>query len=265
MVGHPSPGKEWSIARKVEEAKKAGFHGLACQANPAIFKEAQKHKLEIVGYFASSKPAAFRSLIQSQKDCGCKLINVQLGDEDTLTPAALKMTLKLMDEADRAGISVSVEVHRDTCTETPEKTYALADAYKKAAGRPLRMNFDFSHLAVVKHLAPADFAKRLLTHRGLIQLSDQMHCRPFNGHHCQVPVTNGRGSLTPEIKDYLAFIDQLFAVWVAGNRRGGDLWVCPEMGPLAGGYNLSVLPSSWEDAKVLRRYLDKAFKKAVAG
>ena len=36
----------------------------------------------------------------------------------------------LMDAADDLGMDVAVEVHRDTCTETPEKTYALAEGYE---------------------------------------------------------------------------------------------------------------------------------------
>ncbi len=31
-----------------------------------------------------------------------------------------------MQESDRLGAQCAVEVHRDTCTETPEKIYAIA-------------------------------------------------------------------------------------------------------------------------------------------
>jgi hypothetical protein len=41
------------------------------------------------------------------------------------------------------------------------------------------------------------------------------HLRPFNSQHCQVPVTNGRGALTPEFRDYLAFVEDLFALLAA--------------------------------------------------
>jgi sugar phosphate isomerase/epimerase len=45
-----------------------------------------------------------------------------------------------------------------------------------------------------------------------------------------------------------------------GTMRHGLIFICPEMGPVAGGYNLSTLPNSWEDAKVLRVEIDKLWK-----
>jgi hypothetical protein len=106
-----------------------------------------------------------------------------------------------MEDADRlGGLEPSIEVHRDTCTETPEKTYALADGYLKMTGKLLPLTWDFSHLAVVKHLMPESYVKRLLVRPKLIQRSQQFHFRPFNGHHCQVPVTRGDGSLTRELR-----------------------------------------------------------------
>src|SRR5260221_12295225 len=90
-------------------------------------------------------------------------INVQLADHDTLPDEALRLTLRLMDEAERIGeIEPAVEVHRDTCTETPEETYALADAYFQKTRKLLPMTLDFSHLSVVKHLSPENYIVRLL-------------------------------------------------------------------------------------------------------
>ena len=34
-----------------------------------------------------------------------------------------------MATAAELEMDVSIEVHRDTCTETPEKTYALAESF----------------------------------------------------------------------------------------------------------------------------------------
>ena len=72
---------------------------------------------------------------------------------------------KVSFEAEKiGGIVVSLEVHRDTCTETPEKTYEIAERYHRATGRMIRFNFDFSHVAVVKHLNPGNYVERLLDH-----------------------------------------------------------------------------------------------------
>jgi hypothetical protein len=263
LVGHPNPKRPWSLERQIAAVKEAGFDGFTTQAGPQHRKLAGKHGLIIVGYFASSKISEFSGLLRSQQDAGAHYINVQMGDHDTLTPQALKMALALFKAADKLGVEPSIEVHRDVCTETPEKTYALTAAFKKATGRLLPLTWDFSHLAVVKHLRPGNYSERLLTHPALIQRAEQLHCRPFNGHHAQVPVTDGHGRLTPEVKDYLAFVEDLFRLWLKGKQDGREVFVVPEMGPVPSGYNISTWPSSWEDAVRLRVLLDKLWKKAL--
>ena len=73
-------------------------------------------------------------------------------------------------------------------------------------------------------------------------------------------MTNGKGKLTPEILDWLPFAEALFRVWRAGKQDGRELFVVPELGPVPGGYNLSTLPNSWEDAIVLKDLLAQAWK-----
>jgi len=263
LVGYP-PGKtEWSVEKKMKAIKDAGFDGLSTHLTPEHRKWADKLGLYLVGFISSSNPDDFPRLFQEAKDAGAYHVNVQLGDDDTLTKEALRMTKALMKAGRALGLEPAVEVHRDTCTETPEKTYALADAYQKATGELLPITWDYSHLAVVKHLAPP-YYERLLVRPDLIQRAQQFHMRPFNGHHCQVPVTNGRGKQTLELEQWLPFAEKLFACWLDAN--GGtdrEILVVPEMGPLRGGYNLSILPNSWKEAIVLREILDGVWKKAL--
>ena len=127
------------------------------------------------------------------------------------------------------------------------------------------MNFDFSHLAIVKHLGPDNYIARLLDHPELVQNSEQVHFRPFNGHHCQVPVTH-KGALTPEVKSYLVFVEALMRLWKkAPHNKNKTMFACPEMGPYwpgGGGYNITGLPPAWPDAAVLRGELHQAWKRA---
>ena len=115
-------------------------------------------------------------------------------------------------------------------------------------GELLPMTWDFSHIAVVKHLLPP-YWPRLGVRPDLIQRAQQFHFRPFNGHHCQVPVTNGRGKLTPEFLDYVPFMQRVMETWLAAATPGREMFAVPEMGPLWLGYNLHGLPNSWEDAQ----------------
>lgn len=263
LADYPNAKKPWSLERQLDDVKKAGFDGFTTFATPEHARLAQEIGLSIVGSFASSKSSEFRKLIQQNVDSGAIHINVQVADHDTSVEESVKLAVKLMQESEKLGAKCAVEVHRDTCTETPEKTYAIADGYKKATGQLLPMTWDFSHLAIVKHLAPP-YWERLLVNPKLIQRAEQFHFRPFNGHHCQIPVTDGSGKLSLELTQWLPFLEKALALWLQGKQDGREIIVVPEMGPVAGGYNFAQLPNSWEEAKVLRPIIEKAWKKALA-
>lgn len=267
LFGHPSPSKEWSLQRKIAAVADAGFDGFAARLTPDHRRLAEEHGLrDLLGYISSSDPSEFAQLIRGQKEGGAFHINVQMDDHDTPPAVATRHWLRMEREAERiGGVMVSLEVHRDTCTETPEKTYEIVERYHKATGRLLRMTFDFSHFSIVKHMAPQDYSARLLDHPELLQHAVQFHFRPFNGHHCQVPVTH-RGKLTPEVVSYLKFARDLMAVWRrARHNKDATLFSVPEMGPIwpeGGGYNITGLPPAWHDAMVLRGELAKAWRRA---
>jgi hypothetical protein len=263
LVGHPSTAREWSLARKIQAVASAKFEGITARLTPEHRRWADKSGLRVlIGYVSSSEPDQFAALIQAQKDAGASRLNVQMDDHDTPPAIAVKHWIRFVRAAEKVGVTASLEIHRDTCTETPEKAYEIADRYYSATGELARMTLDFSHVAVVKHLAPEHYIERLLDHPELIRHAEQIHFRPFNGHHCQVPVTH-RGQLTPEVQSYLTFARELMKLWSKG-QRGSDrtLFACPEMGPLApagGGYNISGLPPAWPDAIALKRELERCW------
>ena len=259
---YPTAKKPWSLERQLVDIKEAGFDGFSTLATQEHARLAEKHGLVIVGYISTAKRSEFRKLIRQNVDAGAIHINVQLADHDTPVEESIKLTVQLMRESEKLGAKCALEVHRDTCTETPEKAYAIAAGYKKATGRLLPMTWDFSHISVVKHLAPP-YWERLLVDAELIQNAQQFHFRPFNGHHCQVPVTDGHGRLSTELKQWLPFLEKTVALWLKGNQAGREVFVMPEMGPVRGGYNFEQLPNSWEEAKVLRPIIAKAWQKAL--
>ena len=264
LMGHPSKEAEWSLDKKLSEIKAAGFDGVCWAGSPELREGTRRHGLIFVGGIASGKASDFPRLLQEQKDAGANHVNVQLGDDRLLTPEALELASTLLREGKRLGLEPAIESHRGTCTETPEKMYALADAYAKATGELLPISWDFSHFAVVKHLVPKNFAERLLVRPDLIQRAQQFHFRPFNGHHVQVPITDGQGNLTPEVQDWLPFAEALLKCWLDGNRNSGrEIFICPELGPVEGGYALSTFRNSWEEAKILRGEIDRMWRKLV--
>jgi len=263
LVNHPSPARQWSLKRKIRAIAAAGFDGITTRLTPEHRRFAEQVGLKhLLGFISSDDPAEFVALIRAQKEAGAIHINVQMDNHDTTPAVAVKHWRQMERAAERiGGVVMSLEVHRDTCTETPEKTYEIAERYERATGRRLKLNFDFSHLAVVKHLGPSNFSERLLTHPALVQHSEQCHFRPFNGHHCQIAVTH-RGQLTPEVRDYLTFAEAVMKLWKsAPHNADRTLFACPEMGPLLG-YNITGLPPAWTDAVRLRQELARVWKKA---
>jgi hypothetical protein len=120
----------------------------------------------------------------------------------------------------------------------------------------------FTALATPEHGKLA--AKHGLAIVGYFGAAKSSEFRPFNGHHCQVPVTDGKGKLSTELQQWLPFLEATLALWLKGKQAGREIYVVPEMGPVRGGYNFAQLPNSWEDAKVLRPLIAKAWAKALA-
>ena len=265
LMQHPTRESEWTLDEKLAAIKAAGFDGVCWAPSPELHQGAFDHGLIFVGGMASGNSADFPQILADLKRYGAHHVNVQLAADHILTPEALALTLALFEQAHALGLEPAIESHRGTCTETPEKHYALADAYHAATGQLLPISWDFSHFAVVKHLVPSNFVERLLIRPDLIQRAQQFHFRPFNGHHAQVPITNAKGDLTQEVHDWLPFAEALLTCWLDGNRNTTrEIFICPELGPVEGGYALSTFPNSWEDAKVLRVVIENLWNKLTA-
>jgi len=264
LLEHPSPGKEWTLDQKFSEIRGAGFDGVIHPPIPELSMLAGKHGLTILGSVVLGQSSDLSGLLRANKECGAHHINVHLGDDKTTLGEAVELAILLMQEGRNLGLEPAIEVHRGTCTETPEKAYALADVYQRRTGELLPITWDFSHFAVVKHLTPDTFIDRLLIQPGLIQRAQQFHFRPFNGQHSQVPVTDGKGNRTQEFEDWCPFAEAVLQCWLDGNRNTDrDIYVCPEMGPVVSGYSLSTSSNNWEDAKILRGEIDRMWKKLV--
>jgi hypothetical protein len=262
LVGHPIPKREWSLQRKLEAIKEAGFDGIAETFRPEFAPHLKRLGLKICGRVFSRDGSDVDRLLKMEAMGGAKYINCLLGEHDTPPSEATRMIIRTVNAARRLGLYAHIESHRDTCTETPEKLTEIALRYHRKTGELLPVTWDHSHPAVMKHILPEAFSQRLLSDTSLIQHSQMFHCRPFGSQHCQVPVTNGRGKLTPEFNDYIKFAEDLFAVWLEGPHPRGDLWVCAELGTTVG-YNVSTNPPVWPDTIRCRKELLAAWIQAL--
>ncbi|MBQ36614.1 MAG: xylose isomerase [Gemmatimonadaceae bacterium] len=258
LGGYGGKKGEWSVPQKLKRIRKAGFDGFLGRVHMLTPQQVQDSGLIFACTTDMGGPEDVEPKLTACKEHGARCVNVQMLDHDTDTETAVTRAREVMAFADKIELDVSIEVHRDTCTETPEKTYALAEGFEQAEGRPLKMTWDFSHPAVVKHLSPP-YWDRLAVRTDLMQLSNQFHFRPFNGHHAQVPAL-GRGvKVTPEFLDFMEFADQALANWLQKAGPGREIFACPEQ--IAGGYMLSVFGDRFKDVKTIKKHLGRSFKK----
>ncbi len=260
LAGYPSPAEEWSLEKKIREAKKAGFDGISYRQPLQTKDLCNQLGLRVVTTLDIGGMGEVEEKLWMAKLAGCVAVNVQMLDHDTPTDVAAPVAIRVIETGERLGLNVAIEVHRDTCTETPEKAYALARSYETVTGKLLPMTFDFSHPAVVKHLAPPFWA-RLAERVDLIQRANQFHFRPFNGHHAQVPATIDGRRLSPEFQDWLGFADKVIEVWLEAATAESTLYVVPEMG--SGGYLLSCFPDVWTDTQITRREIQKCWDRRI--
>ena len=251
---------EWSIDQKIKRIKKAGFDGFCGRVPDITAEHVEKYGLLFAATVDIGTVKEIRPKLKAIKEANARCVNVQLLDHDTPTERALATAQRVMEEADKLEMDVAIEVHRDTCTETPEKAYALAEGFEKAEKRLLKMTWDFSHPAVIKHLSPP-YWDRLAERTDLIQYAQQFHFRPFNGHHCQVPALGRGGKFTPEFLDWLEFAEQVIECWLQAAEPGREMFVCPEQG--SGGYFLSVFGDRWIDVQAIRTEVDRVWRKQL--
>ncbi|MCZ6633612.1 MAG: xylose isomerase [bacterium] len=258
LSGYGGKKGEWSTERKLKEIKKAGFDGFVGRIPLVTREHVEKSGLLFAATIDMGGIPEIKPKLRALKEVGARCVNVQMLDHDTPTKRAVEVARRVLAAADELGMDVAIEVHRDTCTETPEKVYALAAGYEKAEKRLMKMTWDFSHPAVVKHLSPP-YWDRLSERVDLIQFAQQFHFRPFNGHHAQIQVVGKKGKLTPEFLDWMEFTDRLIACWLEAATPGREMFVCPEQ--IAGGYYLSVFGDRWRDAIAVKDEVNKSWRK----
>ena len=251
---HPAPGAgEWTLAEKIDAIADAGFDGVMGDPGIGVGRLARARGLAFLAFRRLDEQHDLAAECARCTAEGAIALQVHLGWHDTGLEAATRLAVELVRAADAALLPVAVETHRDTCTETPEKTVALQAAFHRAwPGRDLPLIWDYSHHAVVKHLS-APFSERLLNHPDTVRGSGWHHLRPFNGHHAQVPLMDAAGGLTREACEWLEFAEAVLALLRTSDLP--EVWVCPEVGPVRGGYGLSGTPPAWNQALRLRQLL----------
>jgi hypothetical protein len=250
---HGSSQQEWSLEQKFSAIREAGFEGFQGDAQPEFKELAEAHGLAFLGG-CQADAENYSEILRAFAPLRPIRLNVQLGNHLISPEEAVRLWIKMEGQARDLGLELDLETHRDTCTETPEKTWRIAELYEQQTGALVRLNFDFSHFAVVKHLYPP-YAGRLLERPDLLRFSRQIHLRPFNGHHAEIPFTDAVGNITGWAKDWLEFAEAALSCWKEGQSSETTLWACPELGAMTSGYWLPSFSDPWQDARAIQTAL----------
>lgn len=241
---YPSQAEEWSWEKKFKAIREAGFKGIMSKPIPELAQRGDLAYWAIGSYGVGDDPRPFYA---DAKALGAVAATIQPCDVDTPLADCVAVAANIQKLADEFALPTGIECHRDTFTETPERTWDLCDAYEKAEGRPLPICFDHSHFAVVRHVRPP-YWPSLKGREDILARTRQFHLRPFNGHHCQIPATFDGRRRTPEYLDWLEFVRELFRFLHA--RADGEIVAVPELGNANPAYGLSCFPDIWRDACV---------------
>ncbi len=263
LEGHPNSSEQWSLEQKLRAIADAGFDDVTGDINQETVEITRQLGLGCIGWFLAIDMESITSNVARFKGLGVEHVTVFLGKHNTSAAEAAALSQLLAEAGDKAGLHLAIETHRDTATETPEKTAALLSAYRAQTGRELPVTWDFSHHALIKHLMPVDWPSRLLTEQGNVAAAELFHFRPFNAHHAQIPV-RVNGSRTPEYDDFIEFVGQVMRLWRADPANANrTMRACPEVGPISSGYGLSHEPQPWSQAIALAADLKVAWDNAI--
>lgn len=253
---YPTRAREWSWQKKFAAIRAGGFDGVFSPPIPEIAGRGALRYLAVTSLGVASDCAP---PLAAARALGAEAIDVQLCDHDTPLRATLAVAKKIRSAALAQGLPFAIETHRDTFTETPESTLALARAYRAATRETLPLCLDHSHFAVVRHLPPDQLWARLREPAALLAAATQFHLRPFNGHHAQLPALTPAGQRTPEYRQWLDYAAALLA-HERTRPTSVPLTIVVELGHDSPAYRLSSFPDTWRDALVVAHDLRRLWK-----
>lgn len=241
---YPTKANEWTWAKKFDAIRAAGFDGIMSPPRAELKERGALEYWAMGSLGVEHDPAVY---FAQAAELGAKHATIQLCDVDTPVSEAVAVAQRVMQAAKQVGLPATIESHRDTFTETPEKMWALCDGYAELTGEPLPVCFDHSHFAVVRHYA-APYWPHLNERPDVLARCARFHLRPFTGHHCQIPATLDGVSPTPEYAWWGDYVSALLG-WLKANSSAREICVCPELGNAAPAYGLSCFPDVWRDAR----------------
>lgn len=253
---YPSKTREWSWAKKFAALSEAGCDGVFSPPVPELQERGSLRFLAVASFDHSSQ---VKAQIQAAKKLGAVAIGIQLGDFDSPLKDMVDLCGHIAVVARDFDLPYAIETHRNTYTELPETTLALTRAFRRRFKATLPLCLDHSHFAVIRHLAPGTYWEHLREPAEFLHAATQYHLRPFNGHHCQIPVLTPTGRRTHEYRDWLEYVKSLFT-HLHHQPTTTPVLAVPELGNAAPAYGLSCFGDTWRDAQAEIRDLRRIWR-----
>lgn len=254
---YPTPEDEWSLEEKIERVRSAGFDGLMGPPDDRLLK-AGTAGLPFWAMATYTETLPVEGSFDRASQLGAEHITIQLGDFDYSLRQCLALLDDIADLSEKYDLPFSIENHRDTFTETPERYRELQKAYLESGGFSYAHCIDHSHFAVLRHIWPPYF-EALACDEDVMRGARHFHLRPFTGHSCQIPATDGKGDRIPEYLDWLQYVRDLKR-FIDSQEFQEPVFLCVEMGNAHPAYRLSIYPDNWEDTQVVLMDVRSLFK-----
>lgn len=263
LSGLPMGGPEWSLEEKARLVKEAGFEAMECWLTPqneAQVKEAlDREGLRLaLGHHPFSVEDTQRVLKQAER-LGADYVFAQPGHAFMTEQEAAALVRDCVLAAEDAGITLFIETHRNTVTETLPQTLRLIEALPH-----IRLTADLSHYFVVSEFYGWESENLSERFAPILERTCGVHGRISNGEQIQVDVGDGTGDLA---QAYVNLWTCALEAWLEGARPGDLFPFTPELGPPA--YAIvhpdgsGEISDRWEQSLVMKQLGQEAWAKAT--
>jgi hypothetical protein len=220
--------REWSLEERIEAAAGAGFDGLnISDEDPDLRRIIAKLAEHDMSWVISTFPhtvADLQPALDLVAEIGAEHVNIQAMPRPARVLDAIPLVLGWQQLADKAGIEVRFETHRDRLTTDLLFTLQVIDAIPD-----MRLTADLSHYLVGREFRyPVSDENHALIHR-ILERTDAFHGRVASREQVQVSIGFPQNRKWLDV--FLGWWEEGFRLWRAGADADATCIFVVELGP----------------------------------
>nr|WP_143101060.1 TIM barrel protein [Paenibacillus sp. 1_12] len=272
MIGLGNGEREWTMEEKFEKIAEAGFTGIMGRLPEGRDADVWRRLLDDYGFSFGihsfpGRPEDITELLKDAKQFGVQYVNSQVMSSFLIGQPAIDLLDGLVQAGRSAQMPYFVETHRGRVTQDLHRTVEYVRAVSD-----LRLTIDLSHYIVAGEVTGSDESvlnKVSELFDSLLERTSSIHARVSNGEQVQVDI--GSGGEHPMVPHFMGWWQRGMGYWLKDAQPGDVLPFVTELGPpdyaitnqsyLFSGR--SEISDRWEQARVLKRLGEEAWKLAV--